>query len=186
MTKIFWDFEFTGLHQYTTPISVGFKASNGKQFYAEFNDFDQDQVDDWVRDNVIAHLQFTEEDEFMFQNVGDYTCVKGTFVQVSNRFLQWLKQFDRVEFWGDCLSYDGVLLNNLFWGAHNVPENVDYIFYDICTLFKMFGIDPDISREAFIDKPINGKKHNALYDSLVIEACYEKLQRNKKLYDTKL
>jgi len=183
--RCFFDFEFTGLHQDTTPISLGVKAANGKQFYAEFTDFDKHQVDSWIQDNVINNLLF--KDGVMPVSVlGDYTALKGTRVQVMVAFLDWLKQFEHVEFWGDCLSYDGVLLNSMFGGAFNVPSNVDYIFYDICTLFKLFGIDPDINREAFIDKPIVGDKHNALYDAKVIEACYDKLQRNKSTYTANL
>ncbi|QIA28713.1 putative 3' exoribonuclease [Phage f2b1] len=183
--KLFFDFEFTGLRQDTTPISLGVKAANGRKFYAEFTDYNKSQVDSWIQENVIDNLKFNNGD-MPISNLGDYTVVKGTTAQVQFRFLTWLKQFNRAEFWGDCLSYDGVLLNNLLGGALNVPDNVDYIFYDICTLFKLFGIDPDISREAFIDKPIEGAKHNALYDAEVIEACYDKLERNKSTYTANL
>jgi len=40
---------------------------------------------------------------------------------------------------------------------------------------KIKGVNPDISREEFIENAIEGKKHNALYDAKVIKACYEKL-----------
>lgn len=39
--KVFWDFEFTGLHQHTTPISLGCITEDGQTFYAEFVDFDK-------------------------------------------------------------------------------------------------------------------------------------------------
>jgi hypothetical protein len=35
-TKIFFDTEFTGLHQGTTLISIGLISECGKTFYAEF------------------------------------------------------------------------------------------------------------------------------------------------------
>ena len=56
-----------------------------------------------------------------------------------------------------------------------MPDNVCYIPFDICTLFKIKGIDPDINREEFINNSIKGKKHNSLYDAKVIRACYKKL-----------
>ena len=37
LTKIFFDCEFTGLHQRTTLISIGFITEHGDTFYAEFN-----------------------------------------------------------------------------------------------------------------------------------------------------
>ena len=46
MTKIFFDCEFTGLHQNTSLISIALISECGKIFYAEFNDYYEEQVDD--------------------------------------------------------------------------------------------------------------------------------------------
>ncbi len=54
--KIFFDTEFTGLHQNTTLISIGCVAEDDRQFYAEFTDYDRSQVDDWIKLNVIDKL----------------------------------------------------------------------------------------------------------------------------------
>jgi len=183
--RVYLDLEFTGLHQHTTLISIGIKAANGKKFYAESTTYDPNQVDDWIKENVIDNLLFPDEDN-KYLELGDYTYVKGPEDVIAIQLAKWLTQFNQVEIWSDCLAYDMVLFNELFGGALNIPNNVYYIYYDICTLFKMFGIDPDISREAFIDKPIKGTKHSALYDAEVIEACYDKLARNKDLYPFKL
>lgn len=43
--KVFFDTEFTGLHQKTTLISIGLISEDGKTFYAELTDYDQTQVD---------------------------------------------------------------------------------------------------------------------------------------------
>jgi hypothetical protein len=89
----------------------------------------------------------------------------------------WFSQFDSVEIWSDCLSYDWVLFNTLLadysQGYPQLPKNVNYIPFDICTLFNIRWIDPDISREEF--SGMDGKKHNALYDAEVIRECYNKL-----------
>jgi hypothetical protein len=66
-----------------------------------------------------------------------------------------------------------VLFNQLYGHAFNIPKNVYYIPFDICTLMKIKGVDPDINREEFAG--VNGSKHNALHDAKVIKACYEKL-----------
>jgi hypothetical protein len=179
--RLFFDFEFTSLVPNTTPISVGVVADNGKSFYAEFTDYNRDLVDDWIQENVIDNLLFSELKSDIWIT-GDYFYMKGTRQEVSSAFIKWLDQFNHVEFWGDTLSYDGVLLNDLMGGALSIPSNVDYIFYDIATYMKILGVDPDISREAFIDRPIGGDKHNSLFDARVIQACYEKLQRNKEDY----
>ena len=55
-TKIFFDTEFTGLHQNTTLISIGLVAETGQTFYAELTDYDKNQIDDWLKTNVIDNL----------------------------------------------------------------------------------------------------------------------------------
>jgi hypothetical protein len=177
--KIFFDCEMTGLHQNTTLISLGVISDYAKEFYAEFTDYDKEYVekDSWLQENVITHLKFNEVDPFC-TTVGSVTNCKGDTDFVTKHFKKWLSQFTKVELWSDCHHYDVTLLFELFGGAFFVPDNVYYIPFDICTLFKAAGIDPDISREAFIDHPIVGDKHNAIYDAKVIRACYDKLKRN--------
>jgi hypothetical protein len=174
MTKVFFDTEFTGLHQNTTLISIGLVAETGQSFYVEFTDYDLLQVNDWIKDNVIKNL-------ILDINVIDLSLnevrAKGNKQQIANWLLTWLYQFKEVEMWSDCLSYDWVLFCQLFGHAFMIPKNVYYIPFDICTLFKTKGIDPDINREefsGFVDHTMS--KHNALHDAFVIKACYEKLQ----------
>lgn len=171
--RLFFDTEFTGLHKGTTIISMGIKAENGKTFYAEFNDYDKGQVDDWIQKNVIDNLL---HDNIDFNIMAD-KVVYGNTRQVAKSLREWLQQFDHVEMWSDCLAYDWILFNDLYTHAFNIPNNVYYIPFDICTLMKIKGVDPDISREEFIDNSIEGKKHNSLYDAKVIEACYNKLMK---------
>lgn len=175
--KIFFDTEFTGLHKNTTLISIGLVAENGDKFYAELNDYDVYQLDEWLHENVIKNLQFTG----VFQTLeGDENNIryKSTKENVALKLSDWLWQFDSVEMWSDCLSYDWVLFCDLFGHAFNIPKNVYYIPFDLCTLLKVKGIDADISREklAFgeVYSEMNKSKHNALYDAEVIKLCYEK------------
>ena len=177
--KIFMDTEFTGLHQNTTLISLGLISEDGKEFYAEFNDYDKSQIDDWLQKNVINNLKFNED---MIENAdGCYiyneisTEIYGNNDIIKVELEKWLSQFESVEIWSDCLAYDWVLFGQIFGHAFNIPKNVYYIPFDICTLMKIKGIDTDISREEFIENSVEGKKHNALYDAKVIKKCYEKL-----------
>lgn len=191
---LFFDTEFTGLHKDTTLISIGIVSKNGKTFEAEFTDYDKSQVDDWIMDNVIKNLTIPKTDKSkgepeyywasrhhtnsIYNDIYDGYSVRlrGTKEEIRKELNRWLKQFKNgVEFWSDCLSYDWVLFNDIFGHAFNIPENVYYIPFDICTLFKIKGIDPDISREEFIGNSVKGKKHNALYDAKVIKECYIRL-----------
>ncbi len=176
MNKIFFDTEFTGLHQSTTLISIGLISECGKTFYAEFNDYDFNQVDDWIKENVINKLQYNG----IFQKLDETKesiSYKSTTENIREKLTTWLAQFGEVEFWSDCLSYDWVLFNQIFGHAFNIPKNVYYIPFDICTLFKLKGVDPDISREKYGcgEHYSEMPKHNALWDARVIKMCYDKL-----------
>lgn len=173
--KVFFDTEFTGLHQNTTLISIGLVADDGKQFYAEFTDYNRNQIDEWLQVNVINNL-IVHPDRNRYHRIADgQEIVKGDSASIVFLLREWFEQFDHVEMWSDCLSYDWVLFSQLFGHAFNIPKNVYYIPFDICTLMKLKGVDPDISREEFAG--LDGEKHNALHDALMIKACYEKLMR---------
>jgi len=80
--------------------------------------------------------------------------------------------------WSDCLAYDWVLFCQLWGHAFNIPPCVYYIPFDLATLLMLKGIDPDIDRESFANMiGDDGTKHNALWDALVIQKCYEKAVR---------
>lgn len=175
-TKVFYDSEFTGLHQNTSLISIGLVAETGQTFYAEFTDYDVIQINDWIRENVINKLILSDYTHDV--NLSEFR-IKGNKEDVKDALTHWLGQFDQMEIWSDCLAYDWVLFCQLYGSAFGVPKNVYYIPFDICTVFKVKGIDPDISREEFTKDVFQDDtmgKHNALHDAFVIKACYEKLQ----------
>lgn len=188
-TKVFFDTEFTGLHQNTTLISIGLVAETGETFYAELTDYDKSQIDDWLQENVIDKLFLIKRITTPIADIsswdwlkdnGGVTEVVGQKNIVAEKLRKWLEQFQDIEMWSDCLSYDWVLFCQLFGHAFNIPKNVYYIPFDLATLFKVKAIDPDISREKFAYGEVYiemlQKKHTALYDAKTIMACYNKLQ----------
>lgn len=178
--KIFYDSEFTGLHQHTTLISIGLVAENGLAFYAEFTDFDKNQCDDWIKKNVLKHTQWLVNDTFppepVYQVNNTTTCVCASKTFIKEKLTIWLQQFDTLEMWADCYAYDWVLFCELFGGARKIPQNIFYMPADITTMFMLKGLDPDTNREVYAN--LNGDlpaKHNALKDALVLQSCYQKL-----------
>jgi hypothetical protein len=159
--KIFFDTEFTGLHQGTTLISIGMIAEDGRELYCELNDYDKTQINDWLKDNVIDSLLYSKpkdgEDEYYVatrtenNSIGNdlyksYSVkMRGSTEDLKNELERWFSQFDSVEIWSDCLSYDWVLFNQIWGHAFNIPKAIYYIPFDLCTLFKIKGIDPDVS-----------------------------------------
>jgi len=175
-TNIYFDTEFTGLHQKTTLISIGLVSECGKTFYAEFTDYDQSQVDDWIKDNVISNLTLDVQSNIANN---DNWRLLGDTRQIKEGLQVWLSQFSSVRMVSDLPCFDWVLFCNIFGHAFNIPPNVYYIPLDIVGLFEAKGIDNDISREEFALNDSHGlggsKKHNALWDAYVIRECYKKL-----------
>lgn len=190
-TKLYFDTEFTGLHQNTTLISIGIVSECGKTFYAELDDYDKDQIDEWLQENVINNLEYctpnADEDNPRVAIRADdnptgndlyesYSIsLRCDMAELKKVLTEWLNQFGLVEFYSDCLSYDWVLFCQIFGHSFSVPSKVYYIPFDLCTSLRDAGVDPDINREAFAKWEGETKKHNALHDAEVIKKCFERL-----------
>lgn len=201
-TRIYYDAEFTGLHRNSTLISIGMYAElTGNHFYAEFTDYDESQISDWIRENVIANLILTDKGDEYVERIPDPNHVtgaimcRGTRDFVAGRLLEWLKaQSDhndgkKIWFCTDCYAYDWVLLNDLICAdgdALKIPGFINYIPIDLSTMLYVEGFDPDISREEFAGeewlKKISATppfstmgehcKHNSLWDAVVAYLCF--------------
>jgi hypothetical protein len=178
--KLYLDSEFTGLHQHSTLISLGLITETGKTFYAEFNDYDKSQVTPWIKNNVIKNLKFNNYKTKITHPSKKDTNIKDSTEVIRSELLKWLESFyTQFEIWSDLLPYDWVLFCELFGGALNIPSCIYYIPFDLCTLFEINNIDPDINREEFAGVTLTKRKHNALFDAYVIRLCVEKILKNK-------
>ena len=167
--SIYFDMEFTGLHKYTTPISIGCVSESGATFYAEFIDYEKTQVDDWIKENVLSNLKFNYEEDYSantktYCNYNVEMC--STSDNISRELLKWLKmehimsgnssekiEPKKIMMCSDCLAYDWMLFNDLICKdgqALNLPNFIYYIPMDLSTLMWSVGIDPDINREIFL------------------------------------
>lgn len=192
-TKIFLDMEFTGLHKLTTPVSIALVAANGKEYYAEFTDYDKLQVDNFLRELVLPKRILTEYNfEADYNPDDDTVLVKGDIELVKETLTAWLEQFKEtgVEIWGDTLAYDWVLFVSIFGNAFDVPKHIFYIPFDIATALKCFGEDPDVTREEFaytkeeLEK-LKNNTHNALFDARTQLAVFKKLLQKGEKKDVK-
>ena len=186
---LFYDFEMTGLHKNTTPISLGIVSEDGKKFYAEFTDYDESQCNDWIKENVIKNLKLagmgvgvsdTDENPPLRIVMGDKRYIR----QEAN---EWLRQFNKIQFVSDVCHYDFVLLIDLLTNggtALDLPENISAVCHDLnMDIARHYDVSDreafDMSREQIMFDVCNGgvfldgDKHNSLYDAGVIKAIYE-------------
>lgn len=54
--ELFLDTEFTGLRQNAELISLALVGADDRWFYAEFTDFDREELSDWHREYVLPYL----------------------------------------------------------------------------------------------------------------------------------
>lgn len=132
---IFTGTEFTGLHMGTTLISIGMVDEQGHSFYAEFSDYDLEQVEPWMQENIIDKLEFNKEDKHIETKISEdfYSIkVKGTKDEIKKELIQWLDQYDDVIFVMDIGHYDFILLIDLITGdAARMSERMSGAYYDI-------------------------------------------------------
>lgn len=187
--KLFFDMEFTGLRQNTTPISIGIVSEDGKKFYAEFTDYDKSQCDDWIKDNVINKLKFELElGEHFWEREHDRNVEAICNRECVSYWLnKWLSQFDTIQFVSDVCHYDFVLLIDLLTNggtALDLPENISAVCHDLnMDIARHYHVSDreafDMSREQIMFDVCNGgvfvdaHKHNSLYDANIIRAIYE-------------
>lgn len=172
--NIFFDTEFTGLHPTTTLISLGCVTENDCTFYAEFNDYDESRLNDWLKMHVIQQLEFADVDEDFPTLNPHHARMKGSRSQIASALDKWLSQFAPVQLWADYPAYDWVLLCDLLGGALNLPDYIAGNALDVATLFAVAGLDIDTDRAQFAEQP-QRSLHHALNDAILAKACYQKL-----------
>lgn len=186
--KLFFDTEFTGLHKNATLISVGIVSEYGRRFYAEFTDYDKNQCNDWIKENVLSNLLLDGMGTGIGETLDDPSTimVRGDSQYVSQELNTWLSQFDEIWFVSDVCHYDFVFLIDLITNggtALDLPSNISAVCHDInYDIAYHYGVSSseafDLSRERIMeqvcyeDDIVNGVKHNSLYDAEVIRAIW--------------
>lgn len=186
--KLFLDVEFTGLYQCSTPISLALITEENVVFYAEFNDYDEDLVDNWINTNVVKPLLVNQEVGAFEEEIKaslpfeaeEVTYVYGDRNEVVEALKIFLLKYPNIQIIGDVLAYDWVIFCELFGGAMSLPENIYYIPIDLSTELLVCGFDPDIDRSEFAGYKGEGYAHLSYFDASLVKLCYERLHPNFK------
>lgn len=185
--NIYVDLEFTGLKKNASIISIGMVDENGRGLYAEYIDFNEEDINEWLSENVLNKLLLDHSNEEI-HNTWFYD--NNTILMLGNsefnrkHILKWLSEYDNIRFVSDVCHYDFVLLiDTLFGDALSIPENISPVCYDINNdIANYYNISIEsafyISRERIVKDQLEGievAKHNSLYDAKVIKLIYEKI-----------
>jgi hypothetical protein len=199
MENIYYDSEFTGLHNGTTPISIGLTTKDNHFFYAEFTDCDVSQFDKFILDEVIANTIFLSQPEKDREDIlnnlqdgldDDSVMMYGTVAEVTIVLNEWLANFkDDIQFISDVDQYDMVVIIDIltnYGSSLDLPKFICADCININTFIAMNNKSSikeafDVCREDLVDiDKVKGAlgvdepmKHNSLWDAVVIKDICE-------------
>jgi len=192
-----FDVEFSSLNPETAKllsIAIVPLTIKGSSFYAEFSDCPIDICSNFVKKNVLSNMKYINaKDAFVSigepDENGNYTVwMKDSTENIRRQLTRWLMNFylrngeKKLQFISDLANYDWSFFIKLVGSGDgdegiSLPEYIDYIYLDLTTMLYMSGIDPDITREDLLSKPVSRmliamgftekNKHNCYYDALV-------------------
>ena len=162
--KVFFDTEFTGLHQHTKLISIGLIADTKEYniFYAESAEGIREALEDgWLERNVCTKLSALDL-QFVKSIDPKYTLVlsPGDNSIIQSNLRDWLEELsnggeNHIQLYADVAHYDMVLFQEIFGGTFGVPSYVSAYVCDIntdisCYLNKEEWEAFDVSRESLL------------------------------------
>ncbi len=131
--KYFYDTEFIEDGKTIDLISIGIVAEDGREFYAQNIECDYSRANEWVRTNVLSHLEGLSAAEakigFIYTKHTHYPSWK-TRSQIRNA-LHTFAIADKPEFWGYYSAYDHVALCQLFGTMVDLPKGFPMYTRDI-------------------------------------------------------
>ncbi len=153
--KYFLDTEFSerGSKFPVQLISIGIVAEDGREFYAHSADYDAAGCNDWVKANVLPHVQAEPP-------MSLWSIAESVKLFVGD---------DKPEFWGYYADYDWVVFCQMFGTMLDLPEGWPMYCRDL----------KQRADEMYLRIPQQTEgEHNALNDARWNKFAYELLMRN--------
>jgi len=171
---VFFDVEYTGVHQFTSLVSIGMATLEGEELLVTFRDFDQKQVTPWLAENVlplldqsnsVSYLDGLNQIESFLESyaAGRRICMvsAGKSLDLTLLFELWHTRHPELEYF-HCMHYLPDMLNHL---GH----------FDLNTMFALMGVEPPSDREPFVGRVTGSSRHEALHDARIVRECYLKM-----------
>ena len=171
--KYWLDTEFIEDGRTIDLLSIAIVAEDGREFYAEVDqrDVDYEKADQWVKDNVIAHLWHRQTDKTEF-NRWIRDGGKGGLLQrfeVAREILWFVgpvnggELIEKPEFWAYYADYDWVVLCQLFGRMIDLPKGWPMYCRDLKQLCDSMG-NPKLPKQE--------NEHVALFDARWVRDQY--------------
>jgi hypothetical protein len=161
--KFWMDTEFMEDGRTIELLSIGIVRVDGAEYYAVNAEADVSMANDWVKQNVLPHLDFTKAKAR--KNIRDEVLEFVTFAG------------KKPEIWGYYADYDWVVFCQLFGRMVDLPKGLPMYCRDVKQLAVFVG-DPELPKQKSIE-------HHALHDARWTRDaylfCMQRLHRNREL-----
>lgn len=176
MTRYWYDCEFIEDGRTIDLISIGIVAEDGREYYAQSQEFNRGKASEWVKANVFPHLKecstnqaIHELGQCIFPN-----CAWRLRKQIAQEISGFCnpEQYGNPELWGYYSAYDHVAFCQLFGTMMDLPKGYPMYTRDIKQWCDALG-NPQL--------PEQGKgEHNALADARWNKQAWEFLAEMEK------
>jgi hypothetical protein len=149
--KYWYDTEFIEDGSTIDLISIGIVAEDGREYYAQSEEFDASKANEWVRTNVLAQLEPGRKLRY---------SIKRDLLDFCDP-----EKYGKPELWGYFSAYDHVAFCQLFGTMMDLPKGYPMYTRDIKQWCDSLG-NPQL--------PEQGKgEHNALADARWNKVAWE-------------
>jgi hypothetical protein len=182
MKIAFVDTEYTGEHALMTLVSVGLVTLDSEALYVTLDDYDSDQVTDWLRQHVLSQID---------------DASRVSKAEAFRRIASFLERYSAgapVSLVSAGKATDLIQLFQVWHLAHPEKKHFHALYdlpdflrhrahFDLDTLFWAGGVDPNVDRETFVTTAAAapGRRHDALRDALIVRDCFLKLIASGRL-----
>lgn len=130
-----------------------------KTYYAVSNEFDENQLSDWLKENVIPTLNKKPNE-------------RKPLKQIQKEILNFIGEDKNPKFMAHFADYDWVVFAQIFGTMIELPEHFPMFCIDLKQLLNQFG-NPKMPEQ-------EGHEHNALDDAIHNTKCFLKLYNQVK------
>lgn len=147
-------------------LSIGLVRDDGREYYAEFNEADYSNANQWVKENVIPYLN-------------GWTNPLSESIKPRALIAKEIQHFVgmRPEFWGWYADYDWVALCQVYGTMMALPQTWPMYCRDLKQWADQLG-NLEIPGSLRVDAELN--EHHALHDARWNRMVYELLNARAK------
>jgi len=177
--RYFLDFEFIeGFHKplfgkrrhFIDLISIGIVCEDNSGLYLISSEYDYEDADQWVKDNVIVKAYSREcsgdaKNHFSARNFHKHFGLKQK--EIGKRVIEWIGHDSNIKFYGYYSDYDWVLFCSIFGRMIDLPKGFPMYCRDIKQMMDERGISSDHP-----DCPKQSDDHIAIKDAAWNKEAY--------------